>query len=99
MPAQARQMQDGSIDGVVRNVGEARRRCTRTDVTDFLRKVFPPQVTAVMLAIVIGAAPPWAKGLFIPAQGADPNDAPLAFVYGAARALGGGFIPLQMIAL
>jgi len=46
----------------------------------------------------IGLGPPWLKGFFVRPD--DPEALPaLGFVYGTARELGGGFVPLQMIAL
>lgn len=80
---------------------EARQKkpkLTRKDVTDLLRQLFPPQVIAVMLAIAIGVAPPFVKGLLLDKENKEAVPL-LGFVYGTAKALGAGFVPLQMIAL
>lgn len=76
-----------------RTSGEAWVRST----ADLLRQLFPPQVSAVMLAIAIGLGPAWIRDLLVPR---DPlQAAPLGWVHGAAGQLGGGFVPLQMISL
>eukprot|EP00927_Polykrikos_kofoidii_P011363 TRINITY_DN14810_c0_g1_i1.p1 TRINITY_DN14810_c0_g1~~TRINITY_DN14810_c0_g1_i1.p1 ORF type:complete len:522 (-),score=95.29 TRINITY_DN14810_c0_g1_i1:270-1604(-) len=68
---------------------------------DFLRQLLPPQVLAVLAALVIGVGPSWSKALFVPTERADGVVAspPLHLLVDVARQLGGGFVPLQMIAL
>eukprot|EP00928_Gymnodinium_smaydae_P001430 TRINITY_DN1052_c1_g1_i2.p1 TRINITY_DN1052_c1_g1~~TRINITY_DN1052_c1_g1_i2.p1 ORF type:complete len:484 (-),score=103.32 TRINITY_DN1052_c1_g1_i2:168-1619(-) len=65
---------------------------------DLFRQFFPPQVVAVLLALAIGVGSNRLKALFL---SPDPErvQAPLGFVYGAAHQLGGGFVPMQLIAL
>ncbi|CAE7272066.1 pyk1 [Symbiodinium natans] len=65
-----------------------------SDVQDLLRQVVPPQVSAVLLALAIGMGPPAIKDLLVGEHGAY-----LAFVFGTAKELGKGFVPLQMISL
>ncbi|CAE7463278.1 unnamed protein product [Symbiodinium pilosum] len=67
-----------------------------SDVKDLLRQVVPPQVSAVLLALAIGMGPPEIKELLVPAPG---EAAYLSFVFGTAKELGKGFVPLQMISL
>lgn len=64
----------------------------------FLRQLFPPQVTAVIVALAIGLSPACVKALIVPAP-TSSEPAPLAFVHGFTKELGAGFVPLQMIAL
>lgn len=70
-----------------------------TPIGDFLRKLFPPQVTAVVVALAIGVGPPFLKALLVAPEGSIKHVAPLGFIYGTAVSLGGGFVPLQMISL
>jgi len=64
---------------------------------DFLRKLIPPQVLAVLTALTIGLIFPSVKAILV-APVSQPQP-PLNFFYGAMRQLGDGFMPLQMIAL
>mmetsp|Transcript_31804 Transcript_31804/g.57917 ORF Transcript_31804/g.57917 Transcript_31804/m.57917 type:complete len:363 (+) Transcript_31804:3-1091(+) len=65
---------------------------------DLFREIMPPQVLATILALAIGVGPEWVKELFIPIPGR-PKRNFFGFMYGAARQLGGGFVPMQMISL
>jgi predicted permease len=62
----------------------------------FFRQVCPPQVLAVLIALAIGAGPPWLKGLYV---GEEKHFRVLGFVYGTTQQLGAGFVPLQMLSL
>lgn len=67
---------------------------------DWFKQLVPPQVAAVLLALAIGMGPTWFKRLlFDPELAADGGQPLLGFVFGTAKQLGGGFVPLQMISL
>eukprot|EP00439_Symbiodinium_sp_Y106_P069013 s1101_g11.t2 len=68
-----------------------------SDVKALLRQVVPPQVSAVLLALAIGMGPSEFKELLVPPPG--ETGAYLGFVFGTAKELGKGFVPLQMISL
>lgn len=63
---------------------------------EFFTQVCPPQVLAVLIALAIGAGPPWLKGSFV---GPEQRFRILGFVYGTTQQLGAGFVPLQMLSL
>ncbi|CAJ1328867.1 unnamed protein product [Effrenium voratum] len=67
------------------------------DVKDLLRQMVPPQVMAVLIALAIGLGPEWLKRLLVLPK--EEGQAPLGFIYGTAKELGNGFVPLQMISL
>eukprot|EP00405_Crypthecodinium_cohnii_P018522 CAMPEP_0206481836 /NCGR_PEP_ID=MMETSP0324_2-20121206/38425_1 /ASSEMBLY_ACC=CAM_ASM_000836 /TAXON_ID=2866 /ORGANISM="Crypthecodinium cohnii, Strain Seligo" /LENGTH=515 /DNA_ID=CAMNT_0053959487 /DNA_START=107 /DNA_END=1654 /DNA_ORIENTATION=- len=67
---------------------------------EFLRQLAPPQVTAVLLALLLGMGPSWLKSLLYDPEIVRKGGVPvLGFIMGTAKALGGGFVPLQMISL
>ncbi|OLQ06954.1 hypothetical protein AK812_SmicGene9733 [Symbiodinium microadriaticum] len=68
-----------------------------SDIKALLRQVVPPQVSAVLLALAIGMGPSEFKELLVPPPG--ETGAYLGFVFGTAKELGKGFVPLQMISL
>eukprot|EP00445_Apocalathium_hangoei_P030050 CAMPEP_0203925546 /NCGR_PEP_ID=MMETSP0359-20131031/65173_1 /ASSEMBLY_ACC=CAM_ASM_000338 /TAXON_ID=268821 /ORGANISM="Scrippsiella Hangoei, Strain SHTV-5" /LENGTH=528 /DNA_ID=CAMNT_0050853985 /DNA_START=63 /DNA_END=1649 /DNA_ORIENTATION=+ len=79
---------NGGVGGRLAGIGE------------MLRQLFPPQVTAVILALLLGLGPDWIKALlYDPALSKQGGQPLLGFVYGTAKSLGGGFVPLQMISL
>mmetsp|Transcript_87546 Transcript_87546/g.234779 ORF Transcript_87546/g.234779 Transcript_87546/m.234779 type:complete len:508 (+) Transcript_87546:84-1607(+) len=74
-----------------------------SDAGAFFRQVCPPQVLAVLIALAIGAGPPWLKGLFVGKACKEKRFQKhlplLGFVFGTAQQLGAGFVPLQMLSL
>mmetsp|Transcript_119544 Transcript_119544/g.234983 ORF Transcript_119544/g.234983 Transcript_119544/m.234983 type:complete len:538 (-) Transcript_119544:234-1847(-) len=94
-----KQKQNRSILLLATELGR-RLRSSGSTWFDCVRELFPPQVVAVLLALALGLGPAWLKHSFydpkLVAEGTQPI---LGWVYGTARELGGGFVPLQMISL
>jgi len=97
-PPEAPGLQTGLLHGISK-AGSGLARWTKS-LKAVSSQLLPPQVVAVLLALAFGMGPVWVKKLLIDPEVTKAGGQPyMGFVFGTAKQLGGGFVPLQMISL